>query len=140
MYNVARDDSNGGTKILDQPTFSSIQPRTRFQLHTSEPARIYYEVKQIGDAAYPLAKNKNAIIPRSERLVFEQQVLERPTAKFNNHKRLVYCMNDALTPHDTSSDGLVELSVRRLQDGGSIGKLDMGCTLHEHQHVVFTKF
>ncbi|KAJ3558980.1 hypothetical protein NM688_g617 [Phlebia brevispora] len=111
MYNVARDAEGGGSKILDQPTFSSIQPRTRFQLHTSEPARIYYEVKQIGDAAYPLAKNKNAIIPRSDRLLFEQQVLMRPTAQFHNKKRLTYCMTDALTPHDQSStDGLIVLS------------------------------
>lgn len=111
MYNVARDGENGGTKILDQPTFSSIQPRTRFQLHTSEAARIYYEVKQIGDAAYPLAKNKNAIIPRSQRLLFEQQVLQRPSARFKNRNRITYCLNDALTPHDTSgSDGVITLS------------------------------
>ncbi|OBZ79799.1 hypothetical protein A0H81_01490 [Grifola frondosa] len=32
MYNIAKDDTMGGTKLLDQPTFSSIQPRTRFQL------------------------------------------------------------------------------------------------------------
>ncbi|KAF7798524.1 hypothetical protein EIP86_009745 [Pleurotus ostreatoroseus] len=111
MYNVARDAEGGGSKILDQPTFSSIQPRTRFQLHTSEPARIYYEVKQIGDAAYPLAKNKNAVIRRSERLLFEQQVLMRPTAQFQSRKRLTYCMGDTLTPHDhTSADGVILLT------------------------------
>ncbi|KAI0785502.1 hypothetical protein BC629DRAFT_1593962 [Irpex lacteus] len=111
MYNVARDAEAGGTKIIDQPTFSSIQPRTRFQLHTSEAARIYYEVKQIGDAAYPLAKNKNAIIPRSQRLLFEQQVLQRPSARFKNRNRITYCLNDALTPHDNSgSDGVIQLS------------------------------
>ncbi|OCH96431.1 hypothetical protein OBBRIDRAFT_718237 [Obba rivulosa] len=110
MYNVARDAENGGTKILDQPVFNSIQPRTRFQLHTSEAARIYYEVKQIGDAAYPLAKNKHAVIPRSERLLFEQQVLMRPSARFRNHNRLSYCLNDVLTPHDFSSpDGVIVL-------------------------------
>ncbi|KAI0699371.1 hypothetical protein C8T65DRAFT_581174 [Cerioporus squamosus] len=110
MYNIAKDDGLGATKLLDQPTFSSIQPRTRFQLRTSEPARIYYEVKQIGDAAYPLAKNKDAIIPRSERLLFEQQVLMRPSARFKNHNRLSYCFNDALTAHDYSNgDGLVVL-------------------------------
>ncbi|KAI0727871.1 hypothetical protein C8Q72DRAFT_876158 [Fomitopsis betulina] len=125
MYNVARDNDVGGTKILDQPTFSSIQPRTSFQLHTSEAARIYYEVKQIGDAAYPLAKNRNAIIPRSERLLFEQQVLIRPAARFRNVNRLAYCLNDVLRPQDTSSpDGqvmlegtapfTVELSIRNL--------------------------
>ncbi|KAI0094325.1 hypothetical protein BDY19DRAFT_1079787 [Irpex rosettiformis] len=111
MYNVATDAEAGGTKIIDQPTFSSIQPRTRFQLHTSEAARIYYEVKQIGDAAYPLAKNKNAVIPRSQRLVFEQQVLQRPSARFKNRNRITYCLNDALTPHDNSgSDGVIQLS------------------------------
>lgn len=110
MYNVAKDAENGGTKILDQPVFNSIQPRTRFQLHTSEAARIYYEVKQIGDSAYPLAKNKHAVIPRSERLLFEQQVLMRPSARFRNHNRLSYCLNDALTPHDFSSpDGAIIL-------------------------------
>lgn len=109
MYNIAKDDGFGGTKLLDQPSFSSIQPRTRFQLRTSEPARIYYEVKQIGDAAYPLAKNKDAIIPRSERLLFEQQVLMRPFARFKNHNRLSYCFNDALTAQDYGNDGLVVL-------------------------------
>ncbi|KZT74944.1 hypothetical protein DAEQUDRAFT_659210 [Daedalea quercina L-15889] len=110
MYNVARDNDAGGTRILDQPTFSSIQPRTSFQLHTSEAARIYYEVKQIGDAAYPLAKNRNAIIPRSERLLFEQQVLTRPSARFRNVNRLAYCLNDVLRPQDNSNqDGVVIL-------------------------------
>ena len=110
MYNIAKDDGLGGTKLLDQPTFSSIQPRTRFQLRTSEPARIYYEVKQIGDAAYPLAKNRDAIIPRSERLLFEQQVLMRPSARFRNHNRLSYCLNDALTAQDYShNDGVIVL-------------------------------
>jgi nucleoporin POM152 len=110
MYNVARDNEVGGTRIIDQPTFSSIQPRTRFQLHASEAARIYYEVKQIGDAAYPLQRHKEAIIPRSQRLLFEQQVLMRPSARFRNHNRLTYCLNDALTPHDNTADGLVQLS------------------------------
>lgn len=110
MYNVARDNEMGGTKLLDQPVFSSIQPRTRFQLHTSEAARVYYEVKQIGDAAYPLAKNKNAVIPRSERLIFEQQVLQRPSARFKTTDQMSYCLNDALEAHDLSgSEGLVVL-------------------------------
>ncbi|KAI0652414.1 hypothetical protein C8Q79DRAFT_98543 [Trametes meyenii] len=110
MYNIAKDDGLGGTRLLDQPTFSSIQPRTRFQLRTSEPGRVYYEVKQIGDAAYPLAKNRDAIIPRSERLLFEQQVLMRPSARFRNHNRLSYCLNDALTAHDyADGNGLVVL-------------------------------
>ncbi|KAI0660622.1 hypothetical protein C8Q70DRAFT_976905 [Cubamyces menziesii] len=110
MYNIAKDDGLGATKLLDQPTFSSIQPRTRFQLRTSEPGRVYYEVKQIGDAAYPLARNKDAVIPRSERLLFEQQVLMRPSARFKNHNRLSYCLNDALTAQDYyGGDGLVVL-------------------------------
>ncbi|CCL98085.1 uncharacterized protein FIBRA_00079 [Fibroporia radiculosa] len=110
MYNVARGNDLGGTKILDQPTFSSIQSRTSFQLHTSEAARIYYEVKQIGDAAYPLAKNKDAIIPRSERLLFEQQVLRRPSARFKNRNRISYCLSDTLHPRDSSSpDGMIVL-------------------------------
>ncbi|KAH9947096.1 hypothetical protein B0H21DRAFT_778726 [Amylocystis lapponica] len=110
MYNIARDAEAGGSKLLDQPTFSSIQPRTSFQLRTSEAARIYYEVKQIGDAAYPLAKNKNAIIPRSQRLLFEQQVLMRPSARFKNKNRISYCLNDAFTPHDAAGpDGTLVL-------------------------------
>ena len=110
MYNIAKDDGFGATKLLDQPTFSSIQPRTRFQLRTSEPARIYYEVKQIGDAAYPLAKNRDAIIPRSERLLFEQQVLMRPAARFKNTNRLSYCLSDALDARDApNGDGVVLL-------------------------------
>ena len=122
---------------MDQPTFSSIQPRTRFQLHTSEPARIFYEVKQIGDAAYPLAKNKNAIIPRPERLLFEQQVLERPTAQFQDKKRLTYCLNDALTPHDLSnSDGLVILSgTPPFQLAVTIRNLAASEAYHETFHV-----
>lgn len=111
MYNVARASDAGGTIILDQPSFSSIQPHTRFQLRTSEPTRVYYEVKQIGDALYPLAKNKQAIIPRSQRLLFEQQVLKRPSALFKTHNRMSYCLNDAFTPRDFfSHDGLIELS------------------------------
>ncbi|KAH7930605.1 hypothetical protein BV22DRAFT_1191200 [Leucogyrophana mollusca] len=109
MYNVARNDESGGTIVLDQPTFSSIQPRTRFQLHTSTAGRKYYEVKQIGDSAYPLAKHKNAVIPRSERLLFEQEVFMRPSARFKNDARMSYCLNDALAPRDTlSPDGIIE--------------------------------
>lgn len=110
MYNVAIGTETGGTKLLDQPTFNSIQPRTRFQLHTSNPGRMYYEVKQIGDAAYPLAKHKDAVIPRSERLLFEQQVSMRPSARFKNRNRMSYCYNDAFTPRDPlTTDGMVVL-------------------------------
>ncbi|KAF9535689.1 hypothetical protein CPB83DRAFT_901377 [Crepidotus variabilis] len=110
MYNIAQDNDNGGTKLMGQPTFNSIQPRTRFQLHTSTPGRMYYEVKQIGDASYPLNENKDTIIPRSERLLFEQQVSIRPTAQFKNRNRLQYCLNDNLVPLEVySDDGTIAL-------------------------------
>lgn len=108
MYNIAQNGGTSGMKLLDQPTFNSIQPRTRFQLQTSHPGRMYYEVKQIGDMAYPLSKHKNAVIPRSQRLLFEQQVSMRPTARFNNRNRLSYCLNDTLVPLDLlSGDGAI---------------------------------
>lgn len=108
MYNVAQNNDAGGTKLIDQPTFNSIQPRTRFQLQTSIPGRMYYEVKQIGDAAYPLTKHRNAVIPRSERLLFEQQISMRPSARFKNRNRLPYCLNDRFVPLDPLSiDGVV---------------------------------
>ena len=95
---------------MGQPTFNSIQPRTRFQLHTSRAGRMYYEVKQIGDASYPLSENKNIVIPRSERLLFEQQVSIRPSAYFRSRGRLQYCLNDPLVSLDSSpQDGLIEL-------------------------------
>jgi len=110
MYNIAQNNDNGGTRITGQPTFNSIQPRTRFQLHSSTPGRMYYEVKQIGDASYPLEDNKDTIIPRSERLLFEQQVSIRPSARFRNRNRMTYCLNDVLVPLDPSSqDGYLVL-------------------------------
>ncbi|KAJ3880807.1 hypothetical protein F5051DRAFT_145454 [Lentinula edodes] len=110
MYNIAQGNDQGGTRLIDQPIFNSIQPRTRFQLHTSDPGRVYYEVKQIGDGAYPLENHKNTPIPRYERLLFEQQVSLRPTARFKNRNRLSYCLYDLFTPLDRlSSDGLVVL-------------------------------
>jgi|ERR1700722_11213706 len=110
MYNVTQRSETGGTSLIDQPTFSSIHPHTRFQLHTSTPGRMYYEVKQIGDAAYPLAKHGNPVVPRAERLFFEQEVLVRPSARFKGKSRLSYCLNDVFAPRDSSlTDGLVEL-------------------------------
>ena len=110
MYNIALGIENGGARVLDQPTFNSIQPRTRFQLQTTTPGRIYYEVKQIGDVAYPLAKHKNKLIPRLERLLFEQQVFPRPSAQFKNRNRLTYCLNDVFVPTEPgSSDGMIVL-------------------------------
>ncbi|KAF8634926.1 hypothetical protein AX15_000665 [Amanita polypyramis BW_CC] len=110
MYNIALGVENGGARVLGQPTFNSIQPRTRFQLQTSTPGRIYYEVKQIGDATYPLSKHKNAIIPRSQRLLFEQQVFQRPSVRFKNRNRLTYCLNDVFVPSEPgSADGMIVL-------------------------------
>jgi nucleoporin POM152 len=100
MYNIARSVDSGGTRLLDQPVFNSIQPRTRFQLHTSEPGRIYYEVKQVGDTAYPLSKHKGVVIPRSDRPLFEQEVLMRPSARFATPNRLSYCLNENFVPQD----------------------------------------
>lgn len=109
MYNIGKDSVSGGTDLVDQPTFNSIQPRTRFQLYTSEPGRKYYEVKQIGDAAYPLAKHKDATIPRADRLLFIQNVLPRPSGHFKTRTRLSFCLGDRFTPRASSSDGLVVL-------------------------------
>lgn len=69
---------------------------------------MYYEVKQIGDAEYPLAKHKNLVIPRSERLLFEQHISMRPSARFRNRNRISRCLYDAFVPSDTySADGTV---------------------------------
>ncbi|KAF5323559.1 hypothetical protein D9611_005631 [Ephemerocybe angulata] len=110
MYNIAQGSENGGTRMLDQPTMNSIQPRTRFQLQTTTPGRMFYEVKQIGDSMYPLDKSANAVIPRLQRLLFEQQVARRPSAHFRNRNRMTYCLNDAFVPLDSASmDGVVVL-------------------------------
>ncbi|KAI0278168.1 hypothetical protein BGY98DRAFT_975678 [Russula aff. rugulosa BPL654] len=110
MYNIARSIDSGGTRLLDQPIFNSIQPRTRFQLHTSEPGRIYYEVKQVGDTAYPLSKHKGVVIPRSDRPLFEQEVLMRPSARFASANRLSYCLYENFAPQDKGTgDGVVVL-------------------------------
>ncbi|KAF7307041.1 hypothetical protein MIND_00497200 [Mycena indigotica] len=110
MYNIAQDNENGGTKLLGQPTFNSIQTRTRFLLTTSNPGRIYYEVKQVGDAAYPLSKHKAAVIPRSQRLLFEQQINRRPSARFRSRDRMSFCLHDSFSAQDHfSNDGLVVL-------------------------------
>ena len=108
MYNIARSADSGGTRLLDQPVFNSIQPRTRFQLHTSDPGRIYYEVKQVADTAYPLSKHKGAVIPRSDRPLFEQEVLMRPSARFASANRLSYCLNENFVPQDKGTgDGVI---------------------------------
>ena len=110
VYNIAQANEQGGTRIIDQPTMNSIQARTRFQLHTSTPGRMFYEVKQLGDSMYPLEKNPNTVVPRWDRLLFEQQVFRRPSAHFKNRNRMSYCLNDNFTPLEAStSDGVVVL-------------------------------
>ena len=134
MYNIAKNSETGSaTRLLDQPTFNSIQPRTRFQLHTSTSGRMYYEVKQIGDAAYPLAKHNTAVIPPAERLLFEQEVVTRPSARFKTNLRLPYCLYDHLTPKELgTSDGtiilegappfILELSIKDLASSNVVRK------------------
>lgn len=113
MYNIAQGNVQGGTRLIDNPTINSIQPRTRFQLLTSTPGRMYYEVKQIGDSVYPLEKSVGTVIPRSQRLLFEQEVAMRPSAYFKNRNRMTYCLHTEFTPQDaSSSDGVVVLEGR----------------------------
>lgn len=113
MYNVARNGENGGTRILDQPVISSVQSKTRIQLLTSQAGRNYYEVKQVGDANYPLAKNKAHAIPRQDRLLFEQEVIGRPSAYFKKSARLSHCLRDTFTPITPySQDDLIILDGR----------------------------
>jgi nucleoporin POM152 len=108
-YNVAKIEGIGAIEPLDQLTFTSIQHRTRFQLRTSTVGRIVYEVKQIGDAAYPLSKD-GTILSWSDRLLFEQQVMQRPNARFKSLNRLSYCLHDTLTSHGSAStDGIIIL-------------------------------
>jgi nucleoporin POM152 len=110
MYNVAQADGFGGMEVLGHPTFSSIQARTRLELRTSTSGRIFYEVRRIGDAAYPLKRNDD-ILPFSDHLLFEQQVLLRPSARFRSTTRLLHCVYDTLTPRNgmASTTGLVLL-------------------------------
>ncbi|KAL0572927.1 hypothetical protein V5O48_009040 [Marasmius crinis-equi] len=125
MYNVAQSTANGGIKIVDTPVFNSIQNRTRVQLSTSNPGRVFYEVKKIGDGAYPIDQHKEALIPTSQRLLFEQQVSMRPSAQFKNRNRISYCLSDRFVPLDRlSPDGVItfegtppfqlELSIKNL--------------------------
>ncbi|EPQ61413.1 hypothetical protein GLOTRDRAFT_102151 [Gloeophyllum trabeum ATCC 11539] len=109
-YNVAKNSETGAMTLLEQPTFSSIQHRTRFQLRTGIAGRMYYEVKQIGDTAYPLSKNMHVAIPRAQRLLFEQEVMMRPLAQFQSSSRMTYCLYDSFVPHDEfSTDGFIIL-------------------------------
>ncbi|KAF8527547.1 hypothetical protein BU17DRAFT_73948 [Hysterangium stoloniferum] len=108
-YNVARDFDDGGMKLTDQPTFSSIQPSGRFQLQTSKAGRVYYEVQAIGDASYPIQKHANNL-PLSKRLRFEQQIFPRPAAYFKRSNRISFCLNDPFVPRDEyPMDGTIML-------------------------------
>ncbi|KLO20595.1 hypothetical protein SCHPADRAFT_863370 [Schizopora paradoxa] len=135
LYNVARESEVGGTRILDQPVISSVQSRTRLQLLTSQAGRIFYEIKQIGDANYPLAQNKDHVIPRNDRLLFEQSVIGRASAQFKKSARLSHCLRDTFVPSDPlSSDDII------LLDGQPPFSLDLSikslATSHIHRETV----
>lgn len=70
---------------------------------------MYYEVKYIADANYPVEQP----IPIRERLMFEQEVLGRPSAEFKKSSRIMHCLRDAFVPADPYSlDDLIILSGR----------------------------
>ncbi|KIJ53452.1 hypothetical protein M422DRAFT_241697 [Sphaerobolus stellatus SS14] len=138
-YNIARETNNNGIKLLDQPSFSSIQSTAHFQLQTSTAGRVYYEITAIGDASYPV--QKHSVIPISGRLQFEQQVFARPTAYFKRSDRVSYCLHDDFVHRgDLSTDGVVvmqgtppfvlELSVKNLASS-EIHKEILETPLHE---------
>lgn len=102
-YNIAQRANPGVSKLLYQPSYNSVSHRSRLQLHTSHPGRVHYEVHQLGDAAYPLAKQKANEKSRPDRLQFEQQVSFRPSAKFKSLDQLYYYMQDAFVPADSRS-------------------------------------
>ncbi|KZP25170.1 hypothetical protein FIBSPDRAFT_950540 [Athelia psychrophila] len=93
IYNITEDDQDGGTNILEQPTI---------QQHSGShqvPAAHHYTLSQ----------HKDEFIPRSQRLLFEQEVDGRPTARLRHNNRISHCLNDALVPRDSSTqDGLIE--------------------------------
>ncbi|KAH8120086.1 hypothetical protein DFH11DRAFT_1558255 [Phellopilus nigrolimitatus] len=112
-YNIARNSEAGGTRILDSPVISSIQSQTRIQLLTSQAGRIYYEIKHIGDSNYPVSQNRHHVIPRNERLLFEQEVVGRPSAEFKKLTRLTHCLRDTFVPSESySTDDMIILDGR----------------------------
>lgn len=111
MYNIAKARDTGNSELIDRPTFNSIQPRTRFQLHTSNAGRMFYEVKQIGDVTYPLEKHRDAVIPPSQRLIFEQLVFKRPSAAFRNRKRVGMCLGDPFALSTATGASIAEGSI-----------------------------
>lgn len=124
-YNVAREDVHGTLRLIaDDSTVGSIQRTMRFTLDTATPGRVFYEVRDIGDARYPLHADPSP--SAQSRLQFEQQVLLRPAAWFKTTERLSYCLGDTLSPLSPTykDEGLVvfrgsppftlDLSVRNL--------------------------
>ncbi|KAH7101362.1 hypothetical protein BKA62DRAFT_703554 [Auriculariales sp. MPI-PUGE-AT-0066] len=110
-YLVAQERHSSPLRIVSADnTIGSIQRALRFALDTSTPGRMLYRVRDIGDAAYPLRLD-NHIHDNDNRLQFEQQVLERPSAAFKNAERLSYCLGDALTPISPSykEEGVIVL-------------------------------
>ena len=72
--------------------------------------RVYYEIQAIGDASYPL-NTRGHVIPQSQRLHFEQEVLPLPAAYFKRPSRMSFCFNHRLVPRDDySTDGTIVLS------------------------------
>lgn len=107
MYDIIEVTSHGA-KLSYNPTYSSTVDHSKLQLQTSHVGRVYYEIAQIGDAAYPLVKHKSRLIPHIERLRFEQQVFLRPSAAFKTQGRLSYYLHDAFVA-SASSAGIVVL-------------------------------
>lgn len=120
-------------------------------MQTSQAGRVYYEVQAIGDASYPIQKHAG-LIPRSQRLHFEQQVFSRPAAFFKQTTdRITYCLNDHFVPRsDHTADGKVvlqgtppfrlELSIKNLASS-EVHKEVVDTSLHEWNvdipHYVF---
>jgi nucleoporin POM152 len=98
-----------GAKLPYNPTFYSTHNQSQLQLQTSNVGRVFYEISQLGDAIYPLANYRGLSIPRSERLLFEQQVLLHPSAHFKTQDRLSYRLYDAFLPTSRPSEGAVIL-------------------------------
>ena len=109
MYDITEATSDGA-RLSYNPTYYSTPARLQLQLKTSHVGRVFYEISQIGDAVYPLAKYKGRTVPRSERLLFEQQVFLHPSAGFKTRGRLSYYLHDAFIGSALpTSDGIVAL-------------------------------
>jgi nucleoporin POM152 len=109
VYNIVEATSHGA-KLSYNPTYYSTLAHSQLQLQTSHVGRVFYEISQVGDAAYPLAKYKSRTIPRHERILFEQQIFVHPSAGFKTQGRLSYFLHDAFVASASpSSDGIVIL-------------------------------